>query len=263
MRLPWADLLPLADLYFKGRLSKRIGFVHFIHVDDWINVCHTLHTPLEISDYLRYRAEVGLQLRTSHSVPEKALVGKYLSNTGVTGLRHEDEMFVDTFVNDPNEFSLANLLQCYFDRLVSGNRGAEYHAILTQLAKLKRNTMKELRKRILWGMEKCKEEIFALPSRFYSSTVNCSYIVVPITRKDRDKWQQRLQNYTQLSMYDFRSPCGIGISIAPDDETSFYLVNWCYLENVWEPDPELDKLIADVQPFRQCRVASLDMYKFS
>jgi hypothetical protein len=52
--------LPFVDerlFLTKGRISGRIGFIHFISEANYDALCDTMQTPMEISQYLQFRSD--------------------------------------------------------------------------------------------------------------------------------------------------------------------------------------------------------------
>lgn len=249
----------------KGRLSKRVGFVHFLTLDDYVNVCNTLHTPFEVSDYLTFRKEIAQKNPDANKVCEKALLGRYLHSPDLSSpVSASDERHVDKLINDTNEFSLANLLAIYLDRTYFGGNDIAYHAILVELAKLRRNMAHEFRKRFSWAMDVCKQRTNLAPSRFYAPALGCPFIFIPLDTTQRDDWYRHLIPMTHLCKYDLKCSKCIGLSIAPDPHDSkFYLVNWAYIEFPWEPDDKADALIREIKPFRRSAHKWVPTYSFN
>jgi hypothetical protein len=256
--------LPSAVAMRKGRESHRAGFVHFISADDYMFVCDTLHTPFEISDYLSFRKAVALKDPHVHAVSEKAILGQYLMDPDPSRrVSQANAANVDHLVRDANEFSLTNILAVYLDRVTLSAQGTDYHRILAELAKLRRNMAREFRKRLAWAMDTCKRGSDVRPSRFDVPDLGCSYIFIPLSPSQRAAWQQHLLPMTHLSKYAFRSPKCIGLTVATDPtDTKFYLVNWLFLEFPWEADEKADELIRDIKPFREITVVAAPTYRF-
>lgn len=257
-----SEALPLHDLYKKGRRSERIGFVHFIHVDDYVGVCLTLYTPREISDYLTYRAEAATQNQRANELPEKALLGKYLTDTGFDGLEHADELYVDRLVDDRAGFSIGNLLHAFPDRIVSGNDGTQYHAILVELARLPRSGLKLFRERLLWAMDKCLLDKPPIPSRFSFPSTDCSFIFIPLAASEREKSHDAALSYTILSKYDFRTTRAIGVAVSPHTDEGASQAQWCLLNSQWESNHKLDAYLASGSIFRTITPTWLGKYSF-
>ena len=168
-------VLPAAVAMKKGRSSQRVGFVHFLIADDYVRVCGTLHTPFEVSDYLSFRKAVALKDPNADAVSEKALLGQYLMDPDpARSVAPDNEEYVDRLLRDADEFSLSSMLALYLDRVTFGAGGADYHAILVELARLRRHMAREFRKRLAWAMEVCKGASNLAPSRFHVPELGCS-----------------------------------------------------------------------------------------
>lgn len=254
--------LPLEKVLLKGRQSQRLGFVHFMSISNYFNVVETLFTPYEVSDYLHFRAEACCERSAPNRVTEKALLGKYLSDTG-NNVAMRDERYIDRLVDDRDQFSVGKLLWNYHDRVVWGNNGTEYHAILTEMAKLRRNMLRSFRERLDWAIKTCRENRDVKPSRFGDPGTGCSFIFIPLTADEVDQSIDLLQSWAMLSKYDLRTPKCIGLTVAADPKSSTQLlVNWCCLTGEWEHDPEFEALLAEDYPFREMRVQELGKYNF-
>jgi hypothetical protein len=259
-----SSALPAAVAMKKGRASQRVGFVHFLAADDYVRVCGTLHTPFEVSDYLSFRKAVALRDPNADAVSEKALLGQYLMDPDpARPVSPDNEEYVDRLVRDADEFSLSSMLAVYLDRVTFGADGTDYHAILVELARLRRNMAREFRKRLAWAMEVCKGTSNLAPSRFHVPDLGCSYIFIPLDASRRDAWEKHLKPLTHLSKHAFRSPKCIGLTVAPDpNDTRFFLINWLYLEFPWEPDEQADELIRKIKPFRDSVGVWAPVYRF-
>ena len=257
--------LPQDVLFRKGRLSRRVGFVHYLHVKDYGAVCTTLHTPFEIADYLAFRTSFVQRNPRAHAVSEKALLGKYLIGADSSDeISDEHERVVDRLVDDREEFSISNLLRIYLERIEFGNEGTLYHLILAELAKLRRNMMREFRKRFMWAMEKCRGANFVTPSRFYPVNQGCSFIAIPLPSTEREDWKKHLEAFTHLCKYDFKSRRCIGFTVTPDEtEEKWYNINWLYIDYPWRQDDETDKFLLEQAPFRKSWGEEIGKYSFT
>ncbi len=257
-----SDALPLDVASKKGRLSARVGFVHYFHRTDYHAICLTLHTPFEIAEYLDFRTDFVLRNSKAHKVSEKALVGKFLTDTDdLDDICDEHELVVDQLVDDRDDFDISKLLRIYFDRIVYGNEGTQYHAILAELAKLQRNMLREFRKRFEWAMEKCHEATQPKPSRFYPMKQQCAFIAIPLPETERDNWRMHLELYTHLCKYDFRSKRCLGFTTAVDENDSdAYCIHWCFLDYDWVRSSEMDEALAEEEWFRDSKWQMLGKY---
>jgi hypothetical protein len=224
-----------------------------------------LHTPFEVSDYLSFCKDIALKDPNADTVSEKALLGQYLMDPDPTQLvSRKNEEYVDRLVRDAKEFSLSGLLAVYLDRTTFGADGTEYHAILAELAKLRRHMAREFWKLFAWAMDVCKGSNNLAPSRFFVPALGCSYIFIPLDTVQRDNWKEHLMPMTHLCKHDFRSPKCLGLTVAADPaDSEFFLVNWLYIEFPWQPDERADALIREIKPFRKSSEKWTPMYHFS
>lgn len=256
----------------KGRVSQRVGFVHFISEGDYQAICVTLQTPMEVSQYLGFREMYVKRDPKSHEVSEKALVGKYLTDTDDRlDLCDEHEFITDRLINEPEEFSVSRMLHEYLERLrvYDGNQESlQYHKILSILAKLKRNVMKQFKQRFLWAMDKAKDSEACLPSRMMLPYMDCSFLFLPLEHVGEKTRIRLLERYALLCKQDLKSRLCLGIGIsknyrAPNDSSSF-LVHWIHLEGEWEPHAERDAYLSkNPDCFREMRGAELGLYELS
>lgn len=248
-----SDSLPIDVKTRKGRVSGRVGFVHYFHRNDYGAVCKTLHTPFEIAEYLDFRMTFVLRNKQAHCVREKALLGKYLTDTDeLDDITDEHEIFVDRLVDDRNDFNLSGLLKGYFDSIQYGNEGTQYHAILKELAKLQRNMLREFRKRLEWSMDKCHEATLPLPSRFYPVKQDCGFIAIPLPTRNCADWQKHLEAYTLLCKYDLKATRCLGFTTAVDNVgLDEYRIHWLLLDYEWSHDANLEAILADGGLFRE------------
>jgi len=254
----------------KGRVSQRVGFIHFISEGDYQAICMTLQTPMEVSQYLRFREMYVPQDPKSHEVSEKVLVGKYLTDTDdALDLCDEHEFITDRLLNSPEEFSVSRMLHEYLERLrlCDGNQESlQYHKILSVLAKLKRNVMKQFKRRLLWAMDKAKASEACLPSRMMLPYMDCSFLFLPLEQVEEESRIRFLERYALLCKQDLKSRLCLGIGVsknyrAPNDSSSF-LVHGIHLEGEWEPHAEHDAYLSENPDcFREMRGTELGLYE--
>lgn len=260
-----ANTLPGSVVQKKGRTSSRLGaFVHFFHKGDYQAVCETLFTPAEVCEYLEFRAEFVTRNPKANTVSEKALVGKFLTDTDDSDdIRDEHELVVESLVDERNEFNVSKLLSVYLERIAYGNEGTQYHAILKEIAKLPRNMLREFRKRFQWAMDRCHEDIQQKPSRFYAPGQKCCFVAIPLPISIRDQWESQVKYYGSLSKHDMEAQRCIAFAVAVDESNSNnYSVHWLYLAYDWIPNEQIDQFLSEDKPFRATRGKMLGKYKF-
>jgi hypothetical protein len=247
--------LPIDIMSRKGRVSERVGFVHYFQRGNYDTVCMYLHTPFEIAEYLDFRSDFVQRVSAAHDVSEKAMFGKFLTDSDDDDeIRHEHEFVADRLIDDRDDFNISRLMDVYYDRIESGNTGTQYHLLLKEMAKMTRNMCYLFRERFEWAKERCRESTQAKPPRFLPVEQDCGFISVPIPEHMRDDWQSQLELYTILCKYDFKCSKCIGYTMAvnPDDPDS-YNVNWMYIEFDWQHEEKLDAALAEGGWFRDSR----------
>ena len=199
----------------------------------------------------------------SHEVSEKALFGKFLTDSdSVDDITHEHEFVADRLIDNRDEFNISRLLEVYFDRIVSGNEGTEYHLLLKEMAKLTRAMCLQFRKRFEWAKERCTETTHEMPSRFFPVSQDCAFISIPLPPHMRDDWRSQLELYTLLCKYDLRCTKCVGYTMAVNvDDPESYDVNWMCVEFDWEPQPKMEKLLAEGNWFRSTKSKLLGKYQ--
>ncbi len=259
-----SNALPNEAIHKKGRVSLRLGkFVHFFHLGDYHAMCETLFTPSEIAEYLSFRAEFVTRNPRSHSFSEKALVGKFLTDTDDSDeIRDEYELMVDRLVDDRNEFNVSGLLHEFPDRIADGDVGTMYHAVLKEIAKLPRSLLREFRKRLEWAMSRCRDEKQPKPSRIFVPNQDCCFIAIPLPMGIQDKWKSQLEYYSHLCKYDFHAQRCVGFTVAVDNNhADSYVFRWLYLNYSWRRSKQLELELNDGNPFRKTSGALLGKYE--
>lgn len=260
-----SDILPQSAIHKKGRVSSRIGaFVHYFEKGNYHPLCDTLFTPAEISEYLGFRAEFVNRNPCAHTYSEKALVGKFLTDTDeLNEINDEHELVVDRLVDDRNEFNVSGLLHEYIERIADGEEGIQYHAILKEIAKLPRNFLREFRKRIEWAMNRCHEETQQKPSRFYAPKQGCCFVAIPLPLSIRDTWESQLNYYSHLCKYDLQAQRCVGFAVAADEDNSDnYRIHWMFLDFTWNHSDDLQQIVSEDNPFREVKGRQLGKYRF-
>ena len=70
-----------------------------------------------------------------------------------------------------------------------------------------------------------------------------------------------LLNLTHAGKYDLKVERCIGMSFVAE-EGGWDSVEWCFMEYPWHYDEELDRLMAENNPFRDVKVTKLGRYDF-
>jgi hypothetical protein len=246
----------------KFHRSKTAGVIHLIAANDYLGIVRTLLTPPELSEYLSFREELidkwGAEIET---LPEQAPVGQYLSGDADAA---PSMAFVDYLLaleHRLDEWDISGIIKQFPEQITTGNEPTDYYSIVTELAKLKRNELREFKKRFQLSMEKCRANEFVKPYRMACPRTNCGFVFIPLETEFIEHKRQGLQNLTYACKYDLKLQKCIGVSFAPEKD-GWYSVAWCFMEFPWELDEELDERLRHNNPFRLARTAEISRYTY-
>ena len=254
--------LPEACRGKKFHISRTVGTIHVIAAHDYLGVVRTVLTPFELAEYLAFRQELIEKWGDAVSpVPEPALVGQYLEGDAN---RKPDPAFRDVLKSldhRADEWDMSGVIKLFAERMTTETRDTEYYVILKELAKLKRNELREFKTRFLLSKEKCRSGEFTRPYRMASPRTDCGFVFIPLTEDEDEVRQRTLMTLTRACKYDLKLPKCVGASFCPE-EGGRYSVEWCYIEQPWSYDEELERKLKENNPFREVRTMELPRYGF-
>lgn len=256
------ESLPESCRKLKHYKSQTAGFIHLISSNDYLGIVKTLLTPAEVADYLTFRERlIENWTEDTLNLPEQAIVGQYLSGK----LEHKPSIhlveYLQTLEHNSEEWDISRIINLFPDRITTDNSPTDYYHIVREIAKLKRNELREFKTRFKLSMEKVKANERTLPYRIALPRTSCGFVFIPLTHDFMEGRLQFLQNLTCAHKFDQKLPKCIGISFAPDED-DWYKVEWCYLEFSWEDDPELANNLKQCNPFREVQTVELSRYTF-
>ena len=168
----------------KFHLSRTAGLIHVIAAQDYLGVVRAVLTPFELSEYLTFRQELILKWGDAvSSIPEPALVGQYLEGDAN---KKPSSAFLDVLAvleHRADEWDMSGIIKQFPERITTDGHPTEYYAILVELAKLKRNDLREYKIRFRLAMEKCSSGTFAIPYRMAIPRTNCGFVFIPLTKE--------------------------------------------------------------------------------
>lgn len=255
------------DLSYENRMkkfhnSKTANIIHLISANDYFGITHTLLTPSELSEYLSFREELICTWgKMVESVPEPALVGQYLVGDADSAPSMEFIEYCAALQRQTDEWDMSGIIEKFPDRITTDNKPTDYYKVVTEIAKLKRNELREFKKRFELSMEKCRANEFVQPYRMAAPRTKCGFVFIPLEKAFVDHRRQGLKNLTYACKYDLKLPKCLGVSFAPDED-GWYSVEWCYMEFPWKFDAETDKDLKCNNPFRDVRTTELGRYTF-
>ena len=254
--------LPEACRRKKFHLSRTAGVIHVIAAHDYLGVVRTVLTPFELSEYLAFRQELIENWDDAvSSVPEPALVGQFLEGDAN---RKPNLSFMEVLTaleHRADEWDMSGIIKQFPDRVTTDGHVTDYYAILKELAKLKRNELREYKSRFVLSMQKCRAGDFTLPYRMASPRTNCGFVFIPLTKDVIGVRKQGLMNLTLSCKYDLKLPKCVGASFYPE-EGGWFSVEWCYMEYSWRYEEELERELKRNNPFREVKTTELPRYGF-
>lgn len=247
----------------KFHKSSTAGLIHIMSIEDYLEVCKTMVTITEIAAYFDFREQV-LKKEFSKDViiDEKCLLGQYLSNDleSKPDVRYKE--YHENFINNIEEFDISHILKNYADKIeyFEMQDFTDYYNILVEFAMLKRNELKEVKKRFELCLEIAKENEIQRPYRFTCPRTKCGFLFIPLEKSVMPIRVNALKNLTIGSKYDQKVDRQIGISFVWD--APYFLIDWCYLYFPWESNLAIEEKLKNYYPFRPLKTEILSEYKF-
>ena len=254
------DVLPAERRSSKFHNSRMAGTVHLIAGNDYLGIVRTLLTPAEFSEYIGFREELIQRWGQGvNDAPEIALVGQYLSGNADTPPTLAFADYVRTLEDRIDEWDMSGVIRHFPERVTTNNEPTDYYPIVSEIAKLKRNELREFKKRFKMSMEKSRSGEFVQPYRIACPRTSCAFLFIPIETELIEYRREGLMNLTYACKYDLKVPKCIGLSFAPE-ENGWYSVEWCYMDFPWAFDAEIEERLKENNPFRPVKAVELKRY---
>jgi hypothetical protein len=254
-------LLPAECLTKKHHISSTAGFIHLFSGTDYEGICRTLITPAEISEYLRFRESIIIRRPiASERLPEQALVGQYVYGDASSEPRLEFMQYLTELEQQREHFDFFHILDRIHDKINSSEDPYDYYRILIELAKLKRNELKEVKLRFDLCVKNCEQEKWSLPHRVICPRSSCGFVFVTVPPEWKGKELTALQNYTFANKYEHKLQKSVGVSVAKEGE--YFILSWFFIEGDWKYEPELESFLAENYPFMPVRTQAIPRYNF-
>jgi hypothetical protein len=256
------EILPKSCRNLKHHRSQTAGFIHLISSDDYLGIVKTLIIPAEVADYLAFRESLVTGWEQDiFELPEQALVGQYLSGESLHKPSFEFVKYLQALKNDSQEWDMSGIIRVFPDRVTTDNTPTDYYCIVREIAKLKRNELREFKARFQLAMEKARANEFVLPYRMVIPSTDCGFIFIPLDQGFLERRMAYLQNLTYAHKYEQKLSKCIGVSFAPEDD-GCYSVEWCYMQFAWQEDSEMDDRLKQFSPLRDVKTVELAQYTF-
>jgi hypothetical protein len=254
--------LPIKCRNQKYHNSSSVGFIHIFHIDDYLGICKTLVTPMEIHHYLSYREElINKWTNETAHLPEYALVGHFLYGDLSVEPSIENKEYLTALNDNREEWDFTNIIRTYTDSMTADKTAHDYYDIITELAKFKRTDFKLFKERFELAKDKAMKNEFARPYRMTIPRTGCGFVFLPITKDMIDRRRRGLSNITLAHKYDQKLSKCIGLSFSPENDEVFY-VEWCYIAFSWRHDKEMETLLKENFPFRSVKKHLVPTYLF-
>ena len=253
--------LPQECLNVRFHVSRTVGLIHVLSAHDYLGIVRTLLTPAEVADYLDFRAELFERWRDRVTgTPEPAIVGQYLCGDASVppGLAHLEHL--KALEHRADEWDLSGVISRFPDRVTTDNAPTDYYPIVTELASLKRNELREFKIRFQRSIEKSRADQFTRPYRIAIPRTDCGFVFIPTTEELSPYRRTALVNLTRALKYEQRLSKCVGVAIGNHEPGGWFHAEWCYVNGPWEQDDEMDKLLSENNPFRPARAAELPRY---
>jgi hypothetical protein len=257
------ESLPEEYRRVKHHRSQTAGLIHIIPATDYLGIVQTLLTPAEVVDYLSFREELIDRWEDQvMSVPESALVGQYLNGNIEVPPTTDFLEYLHRLDHQVDAWDMSRVISTFADRVTTGGDPADYYDTIRELALLKRNELREFKKRFKLSIEKARADKFALPYRMTCPRTGCGFVFIPLTRDVLAHRRIGLQNLTLAHKHEQKLSKCLGISFSSAENGGF-LAEWCYMEHPWEEDPDLDEMLRSNNPFRDVESIELNRYTYT
>ncbi len=232
--------------------SRAAGFVHIMSDREYYGIREHLITPSELVDYLRFRQDIlSRPFRVPANVSEDALLGQYLFEELDAPPDARYETAGRTFRGDPNLWAFSYVLQNLSAQIA--RRDAEsvegtYQPILTEVARLGRPELRELRTYLRLSLEAVRADRFELPYRLTCASTKCGFLVLPGSAEFRLRAREALESLAAASKYELGMDRQVSLAMWRSGE--IIDIDWLYAEGPNPPDETLDKRLEHAYPFR-------------
>lgn len=253
--------LPKDCLNVRFHTSRTAGLIHIIPAHDYLGIVQTLLTPAEVADYLEFRSElIELWGDGVNGIPEPALVGQYLLGDASIPPALDHISYLRSFEQRADEWDLSGVISRFPDRVTTENGPTDYYFVITELASLKRNELREFKIRFQLAIEKSRADELTRPYRIVIPRTGCGFVFIPLAKALFEHSRTALMNFTHALKYEQRLTKCIGIVVGNHEPDGWFHVEWCYMQGEWIQDDAMDKLLAENNPFRPAQTAELPRY---
>ena len=247
-------------------ISDAAGFIHILPAHDYLGVLEKLRVPEDIRRYFNYRENVLPKLAEMQArVDEADIMGAFLEDIEMP--TSETRESLRRFVQDLDSFDLSRLLGGLREHIHQPEPSRDYYRIMLEFARVPRSVWREIKLRFMKSLESVKQAKACQPFRLSFPEADCTFMIAPLdpaapsTGVQGEKLRVTgLRNLTYGAMYDAKTSKGVGILISRDGE--YFQIDWCLIERPWEVDSEMDRMLAENNPFRAAKERMVDGFYF-
>ena len=211
------EALPQKEFSIKYHDSKSIGFIHVLSLQDYLGICQTLITPVEIKKYFLFRKDVFQKWPKEINVWEASLVGQFLYGEFDECPNNDYLPYYKSFLNSKDEFDISHFLDEIANHIDFGKsniKETEYYRLLEEFAKLNRSEWALIKERINLCLDASKANEYRDPYRITLPSSQCNFIFIPITEKFYKERLSVLQSLALISKYEQKTNKCIGLTFA-------------------------------------------------
>ena len=233
--------------------SRVAGFVHIMSDREYYGLAEYLITPSELVNYLRFRQQIlSRPFRVPANVSEDALLGQYLFEELDAPPDARYETAARTFRGDPSAWAFSYVLQNLSAQIARRDPDiveGTYQTILTEIARLGRTELRELRTYLRLSLEAVRADRFELPYRLTSTATQCGFLVLPGSAEFRLRAREALESLAIASKYELNIERQVSLAMWRTGE--IIDIDWLYTEGPNRREEKLDKRLAQAYPFRR------------
>lgn len=231
----------------KKYITRDNCFIHFISLDDYMQVCRYIITPVELGQYLMFREAVLRSNTNIDELPEQYFLAHYFQNPtnttfNVLYICNLDKI-CEKIISREDEFYLGSFISHMRETLYAYGDERDYYFIIRELAKLNREEMKLFKERLLAVMNEEPKSLPVLMKRFASLRTLCGFVLMRLNKKVEDTWSRALVNFPFEFKYKWKLNKCIGLVVLKDND--HFDFRWSYMEGEWKYDEELEKRVEE------------------
>lgn len=262
---PNSNLISEVNRMLKFYESADVGNIHIFNIEDYYNICKTLHTPTELDDYLKFRERIYLKHKEIISIwPEQYMLAHFLNTDNESVIEPRYIETLPKLARDSEDYDMSHVLLDFYDKihLSEHKESKDYYFILKEIAKMKRYELSEFKKRFITMFNNVTKGEFTLPERFTNGRTGCGFVFISLI-SDLDKWENVLYNNAEIYKYKRQLQKCIAIIMFKNGE--YRDVYWAFMDSPWVYNKELEEEVAELEQglYGPGTIKEYDRYRFA